>query len=479
MAKIHGFKFVLVLVLSILINLFFLFNHFVDKDTELSWSKAAAREAELVASISCSGHGRAYLDGIPFQGEPICECNSCYGGKDCSEVLTECLADADSGDPLFLEPFWMQHAASSAVVVAGWHRMSYRFDDYSSISEELEKHIRQLHAVIGNAVTDGRFILFGAGSTQLLNAALFGLSLDDSPSPANIVASIPFYPLYEAQTKYFNSMEFKWQGDASLWKNRSDSSGTFVEFVTSPNNPDGRLMKQVLKGPSSKTIFDHAYYWPHFSAIQTAADEDLMIFTLSKLTGHAGEPIWFQLILTFLVMYQGYTLIIKERKAMWALVRDENIYKRMQMYISLSTKSVSRDTQLRALKLLKVVLKENGKDLFEFGPKTMRNRWERISRSFSTSKRFSLQKLEPQYCNYFQNFTGPSPAYAWIKCERAKDQDCNAVLKTASIIGRGGSTFNAESRYVRLSLIKSQDDFDLLIQNIDALVSKEGGVAYI
>ncbi|KAF9599653.1 hypothetical protein IFM89_001599 [Coptis chinensis] len=465
MAKIYGFKFVLVLVLSILINLFFLFDHFVYKDTELSWSKAAAREAELVASISCSGHGRAYLDGIPFQGEPICECNSCYGGKDCSEVLTECLADADSGDPLFLEPFWMQHAASSAVVVAGWHRMSYRFDDYSSISEELEKHIRQLHAVIGNAVTDGRFILFGAGSTQLLNAALFGLSLDDSPSPANIVASIPFYPLYEAQTKYFNSMEFKWKGNASLWKNRSDSSGTFVEFVTSPNNPDGRLMKQVLKGPSSKTIFDHAYYWPHFSAIPTAADEDLMIFTLSKLTGHAGSRFG------------------------WAFVRDENIYKRMQMYISLSSMSVSRDTQLRALKLLKVVLKENGKDLFEFGPKTMRNRWERISRSFSSSKRFSFRNLSLNIAIIFKisqdhhqrllTYSWPSAAYAWIKCERAEDQDCNAVLKTASIIGRGGSIFNAESRYVRLSLIKSQDDFDLLIQNIDALVSKEGGVAYI
>jgi histidinol-phosphate/aromatic aminotransferase/cobyric acid decarboxylase-like protein len=63
----------------------------------------------------------------------------------------------------------------------------------------------------------------------------------------------------------------------------------FIEFVTSPNNPDGQLRKAVLHGyPNAKAIYDHAYYWPHFSPIPTPADEDIMIFTISKLTGHAG-----------------------------------------------------------------------------------------------------------------------------------------------------------------------------------------------
>ncbi|KAI5312523.1 hypothetical protein L3X38_041696 [Prunus dulcis] len=143
------------------------------------------------------GHGRAYLDGLVLDGkEPVCECNSCYGGPDCSEFLTACAANADSGDPLFLEPFWMQHAAKSAVVVAGWHRMSYTFSDQSYISAELERHIRKLHAIVGNAVTQGRYITFCAGSTQLLNAAVHALSSDNSSSsssPASVVASIPYY----------------------------------------------------------------------------------------------------------------------------------------------------------------------------------------------------------------------------------------------------------------------------------------------
>lgn len=69
-----------------------------------------------------------------------------------------------------------------------------------------------------------------------------------------------------------------------MWNNDTSNS-TFIELVTSPNNPDGHMKKAVLQGQFVKTIHDLAYYWPHFRPILTPADEDLMIFTLSKLTG--------------------------------------------------------------------------------------------------------------------------------------------------------------------------------------------------
>ncbi|KAF6149486.1 hypothetical protein GIB67_011387 [Kingdonia uniflora] len=449
MAEIHGVKFVLCLSFSLLLNLYFLWTS-TRSVKELSWSKGAAVEAEVVASVSCSGHGRAFLDGVLVDGKPMCECNSCYVGADCSHFLDGCIADADSGDPLFLEPFWMKNAASSAVVVAGWHRMSYSFrDSHTRTSNELENHIRLLHAVIGNAVTEGRYIVIGVGSTQLLSAAVHALSPNGSASPAK---------LYKAQTKYFNSEDSKWQGDTSLWenstslsKNTTDTSATFVEFVTSPNNPDGKLMKAVLDGSSVKTIYDHAYYWPHFTAIEAPADENVMIFTLSKVTGHAGSRFG------------------------WAVVKDKDVYERIAQYINLNILVATHDTQLRALKLLSVALKGGGKELFGFGYKAMRHRWKKLSRSLSKSSRFSLQNLEPMYCTYFEEVTGPSPAYAWLKCEREEDKDCHEVLKSAGIIGREGSVFGAESRYVRLSLLKGQDDFDWLLERIDALVSQEYG----
>ena len=92
----------------------------------------------------------------------------------------------------------MQNAASSAMLVAGWHRMSYAFNNQSLMSQVLENQIRKLHTAVGNAVTQGRFIVFGTGSTQLLNAAVYALSPDNSSAPAKVVASFPFYPVCPA-----------------------------------------------------------------------------------------------------------------------------------------------------------------------------------------------------------------------------------------------------------------------------------------
>lgn len=74
--------------------------------------------------------------------------------------------------------------------------MGYEFEDGSLISKEVEKQIRKLHAAVGNAITEDRYIVFGAGSTQLLNAAVYALSSHDgSFSPAKVVASAPYYPV--------------------------------------------------------------------------------------------------------------------------------------------------------------------------------------------------------------------------------------------------------------------------------------------
>lgn len=66
-------------------------------------------------------------------------------------------------------------------------------------------------------------------------------------------------------------------------------------------------------------------------------------------------------------------------------------------------------------------------------------------------------------------------AYAWVRCDREEDGNCSSVLRAANIIGRAGSVFSAEERYVRLSLLKSDDDFDLLVYRLRQLVAQEIG----
>ena len=118
-------------------------------------------------------------------------------------MLTPVLSPNDwwcSGNPLFLEPYWRRHAAASAVVVSGWHRMSYRATDGMFQSVDLERHIRRLHRAVGNAIADGKRIVFAAGSMQLINALVYALSPDDanaasSSPPARVVATAPYYPV--------------------------------------------------------------------------------------------------------------------------------------------------------------------------------------------------------------------------------------------------------------------------------------------
>ncbi|GJR00403.1 tryptophan aminotransferase-related protein 3-like protein [Tanacetum coccineum] len=320
-----------------------------------------------------------------------------------------------SGDPIFMEEFWMQNAENSAVVISGWHRMSYWYNDDTMMSTELEKYIRQLHSLVGNANTEGRYIVFGLGAIQLLSAAVYALSSQKSSSPPTVVASAPFYQLFKFQSMLFNS-NFE---DANSWKsNNSSDDADVIEFVTSPSNPGGELKTSVVGGNS---VYDHVYFWPHFTPIPSPSDHDIMIFSLSKLTGHAGTRFG------------------------WAVIKDKDVYDKVSTYIKVADLGISKDSQLRALKLIKVVVEDDGRS-------------EILYTATSLTK---------------------SPAYAWIKCERDEDVDCAAILEAGNILGTSGSTFSDDDRYVRLNLMKSNDDFNLLMQRLNELVAQENNASKI
>ncbi|CAL4947758.1 unnamed protein product [Urochloa decumbens] len=348
-------------------------------------------------------------------------------------------------DPFFLEPYWRRHAAAGAVVISGWHRMSYVFPpDGAFQSAELERHIRRLHRAVGNAVVDDKHLVFGASSTHLINALVHALSPDAGAAaaspPARVVATAPYYPKYRIQTVMLDGREYEWSGTTARWanvsRNYSTGGGGFIEFVTSPNNPDGLLTKPVLAG-SAAAIFDHAYYWPHFTHIPAPADEDVMMFTMSKPSGHAGSRLG------------------------WALIRDENVAKKASEYVHDSVLGMSRDTQLRMLGIVKAMLANlHGKeDIFAFGHDVMRTRWRRLSAVVSRSRRISLQTRT---------------RWRRVKCEREdEDKDCYEALLKANIITRSGVKNEAGKRYTRISLLKSDDDFDVLMERLTDLVNAD------
>jgi L-tryptophan---pyruvate aminotransferase len=74
--------------------------------------------------------------------------------------------------------------------------MSY-FSDPNNICWFLEpaftNEALRIHRTVNNAVTDGRHVIVGVGSTQLIHATLFALASTEAHQPVDVVSAAPYY----------------------------------------------------------------------------------------------------------------------------------------------------------------------------------------------------------------------------------------------------------------------------------------------
>lgn len=100
------------------------------------------------------------------------------------------------GDPVAFEAFWRKLGDKCTMVISGSDLMSY-LSDMGNVCwflvPELAEAINNLHHVVDNAVSDGRHIVIGTGSTQLYQAALYALSSPGGPEPISVVSAAPYY----------------------------------------------------------------------------------------------------------------------------------------------------------------------------------------------------------------------------------------------------------------------------------------------
>ncbi|KAH9301676.1 hypothetical protein KI387_013259, partial [Taxus chinensis] len=292
------------------------------------------------------------------------------------------------GDPVIFENYWAQNAEAAATHIRAHELISY-FSNREGLcwfmEPELEKEIRTLHGLVGNAVTEDRHIIVGTGSSQLFQAALYALSNQEFTT--NIISDAPYYSVYPIVSDYLQAGIYKWAGNIASRTTESP----YIEIITSPNNPDGEIRHPVVNG-SGYQIYDLAYYWPHYTPITSPVDEDIMLFALSKGTGHAGSRIG------------------------WAIVKNKDVAQRMVKAIELTTIGVSKDSQTRASQILKHINGIYGSpyklsrytahermDLkfFHYGYSVMEHRWKRLREALSGGNRFSLPKFRPEFCNFF------------------------------------------------------------------------------
>ncbi|KAL2636445.1 hypothetical protein R1flu_007924 [Riccia fluitans] len=421
----------------------------------------ASKLLDITNKDQCTGHGVYEVDYETAIG--TCRCHACFTGSDCSVSDDSCIIDLYQGDPTMYENYWHENGDSCTTTIFGWQRMSYYANSmqFFFVQTELDQIIRSLHAVIGNAVTKDRHIVIGVGSTQLYQAALYALSPSDRPVPTKVVAAAPFYSSYPMITDFLQSSLYRWAGDAAAFKPSSDDD-SYIELVTSPNNPTGEIRESVVKGTGA-TVHDLAYYWPHHTPITAPADHDLMLFSVSKSTGHAGTRIG------------------------WAIVKDLDVAQKMAKFIVLNTIGVSKDAQIRAAQILRAVTKQyrelggkipypsdnagpgHGppKQLFHFASAEMSYRWQRLRSILSMGTKFSVPEFDPAWCSFFGESRRPTPAFAWLRCGEV--EDCELFLRQYGILTRSGSYFGSQANYVRLSLLDRRATFEILVDRLEKL----------
>ncbi|KAJ6431122.1 hypothetical protein OIU84_018588 [Salix udensis] len=200
---------------------------------------------------------------------------------------------------------------------------------------------------------------------------------------------------YKEQAEFLRSGLYKWEGDARAF----EKDGPYIEVVTSPNNPDGAIREAVVSRGEGKLVYDLAYYWPQYTPITQPLDRDIMLFTFSKCTGHAGSRIG------------------------WALVKDKEVARKMTEYMQISSIGVSKESQIRAAKILGVLSEGcqhfrtvDSENFFEYSHSILKERWERLRKVVKNSKTFTLPKYPRDYCNFNGKYmdSNPGNAHDWI-----------------------------------------------------------------
>ena len=196
-----------------------------------------------------------------------------------------------------------------------------------------------------------------------------------------LFAKSPYYPGYPDST-YLDPSRVAFSSSTKL-----DPNST-IEFVTHPNNPDGELRTPVY--PSASLMYDCVYYWPSLVNVSEGGivDEDLALFSLSKLTGHGGSRLG------------------------WALVKDPEVAYQMNMYLNRSSLHVGSDSLYRAYNLIQNLL-DQPYHLFDYIREKMLTRWNTINNILAGAT------------DRFSQTSRPGTFYLWIQClNPVEAKDC-------------------------------------------------------
>lgn len=119
----------------------------------------------------------------------------------------------------------------------------------------------------------------------------------------------------------------------------------------------------------------------------------------------------------------------------WALVKDEAIAKKMVKFIEISSIGVSKDSQVRAAKILDVIAdtyehaetSNKSTRFFDYGYQEMAKRWRQLREAVNKGQTFSLPNLPVGKCNFSNRTFGTQPGNIWLT-NRSAAFDVTTIL---------------------------------------------------
>ncbi|KAB1216245.1 Tryptophan aminotransferase-related protein 2 [Morella rubra] len=157
-------------------------------------------------------------------------------------------------------------------------------------------------------------------------------------------------------------------------------------------------------------------------------------------------------------------------------VKDQEVARRMIKFIELSTIGVSKDAQVRAAKILRLVSdsseraasSEQDESFFEFSHHLLAKRWKLLREAVEHSEIFSLPVFPPAFCTFRKQVSEPQPGFAWLKCE-GDIEDCESFLLGNGILTPGGKLFGVSPKYTRISMLERDGAFHLLVERMSRI----------
>lgn len=309
--------------------------------------------------------------------------------------------DLGYGNPGFLQEQWgtqlnLKNLDSKPLMPYGHGK---------KIMPDLEEVIKELHLKHKNVqINKNTKIVLTVGAVQALQA---GLAYYKNQEKNKVFIPHPYWGRFQDFINLHNLQVV----------NKEDLSD--FSLITSPNNPNGHDLSHL-----KADIRDACYNWPHYSKEVKLYTDPLVLFSLSKLSGHSSTRIG------------------------WIVCESEEMSKYLKNYVNTFTSGVSIESQAQALVIIKELL--NKPAFFNNSYNLLNSRLETLN-NLIKEKNLPITVLSSQGMFWYINTTKEIIEKLNIICSKSED------------------FFDSQANNYRLNLGVEEDIFKELVSRIKLL----------